>query len=60
MLDLHPNEAELIFLIRNRVRFGLVEIVVKDGLPMRMTKRVEDFSCTVDNEFDEGGVDDTI
>ena len=60
VLNLHPNEAELIFLMRNRVRFGFVEIVVKDGLPMRITKRVEDYSCTVDNVFDEENMNGKI
>ena len=49
ILKLHPNEAELILLLREKVRFGSVEIVAKDGLPVRITRRVEDYSCTVDN-----------
>lgn len=48
-MDLHPNEAELINLIRNRTRFGLLEVTVKDGLPLRVTRRVDYFQLTVDN-----------
>lgn len=48
-MELHPNEVQLIQLIRNRFRFGFIEIVIKDGLPMRITKRVEDYSLNVDN-----------
>lgn len=53
-MELHPNEIQLILLIRNRVRFGFIEIITKDGIPMRITKRVEDYSLNVDNgPFDE-------
>lgn len=60
-IRLHPNEYELIMLIRNRVRFGFVEVIAKDGLPMKLTRRVEDYSCTVDNgPFDGLEKDATI
>ena len=49
VMDLHPNEAELIMLIRTKVRFGLLEVTVKDGLPLKVTRRVDYFQLTVDN-----------
>jgi hypothetical protein len=60
-MDLHPNEAELIYLMRNRTRFGMLEVTVKDGLPLRVTRRVDYFQLTVDNRpFDEPEEDATI
>lgn len=53
-MELHPNEVELINIIRHRTRFGTLEIVTKDGLPVRMSRRVDYFQLTVDNgPFDE-------
>ena len=60
-LTLHPNEHELIMLIRNRTRFGLLEVTVKDGLPLKITRRVEYYQLTVDNgPFDDEEEDATI
>ena len=47
---LHPNEVELIQLIRGRARYGEILIVTKDGLPQRIRRTVTYFSCNVDNE----------
>jgi len=53
---LHPNEHELIMIIRHMVRFGKVEIITKDGLPFHVERRIERTSCTVDNgPFDDQG-----
>ena len=58
-LILHPNEYELIMLIRNRTRFGLLEVTVKDGLPLKITRRIDYYQLTVDNgpfdDKEEGG-----
>jgi hypothetical protein len=40
-MDLHPQEAELIELIRREYRFGSIEIVVRDGLPFDVLRTVE-------------------
>lgn len=39
--ELHPQEIELIWQIRNRYRFGRVEIETRDGLPQDILKTVE-------------------
>ena len=42
IIELHPNEIQLIKAIRNNWRFGEITIVVRDGVPYRL-KRVEEF-----------------
>lgn len=60
-MELHPNEVELINIIRHRTRYGTLEIVVKDGIPYRMSRQVNYFELTVDNgPFDEQEKDDMI
>lgn len=39
--DLHPQEIELIWMIRHRYRFGRVEIETRDGLPQDVVKTIE-------------------
>ena len=39
--DLHPKEAELIRLIREKYRFGRVVVITHDGLPVRIEQTVE-------------------
>lgn len=39
--DLHPLEWELIKAIREKYRFGSIEIMTRDGLPMDILKTVE-------------------
>ena len=38
MMELHPKEANLIKLIRNRFKWGEVVVECRDGLPYRMMK----------------------
>ena len=38
---LHPQEIELIWQIRNRYRFGRIEIETRDGLPQDIVKTIE-------------------
>ena len=39
--ELHPKEAELIYLIRTQYRFGSIEIYLRDGLPEDIIKTVK-------------------
>lgn len=41
ILPLKPQEIDLIWLLRNKYRFGSVEIVMRDGLPNDLLKTVE-------------------
>jgi len=38
--ELHQKEIDLIYLIRNKYRFGSIEIVLRDGLPEDILKTV--------------------
>lgn len=38
---LYPQEVELIWLMRNRWRYGSIEIVVRDGIPVDLIRTVE-------------------
>lgn len=38
---LYPQEVELIWLMRNRWRYGNVEIIVRDGVPVDIIRTVE-------------------
>ena len=42
IMNLHPQEMELLKSIRNKWRFGEIVIQVRNGLPFRL-KRVEEF-----------------
>jgi len=44
---LHPNEVELIDSIRHRFRFGKIEVVTMNGLPIAIEKTVERVSMNV-------------
>lgn len=39
--ELKPQEIELILLIRTKYRFGSIEIVTRDGLPVDILRTVE-------------------
>ncbi len=39
--ELHPKEAELIYLIRTQYRFGTIELYLRDGLPEDIIKTVQ-------------------
>lgn len=41
LLPLKPQEIELIKLIRNKYRYGSIEIVVKDGVPLDLIRTIE-------------------
>lgn len=41
ILPLRKQEEELIRLIREKYRFGTIEILVKDGIPIDILKTVE-------------------
>jgi hypothetical protein len=60
-MSLHPNEVQLILLIRHKVRFGNIKIVTKDGLPVGMEERVRYRLLSVDNKpFDDEPEDDIL
>ena len=42
IVELHPNEIQLLKAIRHKWRFGEITILVRDGLPFRMV-RVQEF-----------------
>jgi len=42
IIELHPQEIQLIKSLRNNWRFGEVTIIVREGIPYRL-KRVEEF-----------------
>lgn len=41
ILPLRQQEIDLIFLLRKRYRFGNVEIVMRDGVPIDVIKTIE-------------------
>ena len=41
IIDLHPQELELLRSLRNKWRFGEVTIIMRDGLPFRMRRVME-------------------
>lgn len=41
-MELHPTEALLIQRIRNKYRFGTIEITLKDGLPVHVQVHYRD------------------
>lgn len=42
IIELHPNEIQLIKSLRKNWRYGEVTIIVRDGVPVRL-KRIEEF-----------------
>lgn len=50
IIELHPNEIQLIKALRNNWRFGEITILVREGIPYRL-KRVQEF---IDLETKEG------
>lgn len=38
---LFPSEVELLWLIRNKYRFGKIEIEIRDGLPTFIARTIE-------------------
>lgn len=41
ILPLKPQEIDLIYLIRNKYRYGTVEIMVRDGVPSDILRTIE-------------------
>ena len=41
ILELHPNEMQLIQRLRKSLRFGEMTITMRDGLPVKITRIVE-------------------
>lgn len=41
ILSLKPQEIDLILLIREKYRFGTIEVVCKDGVPIDILRTVE-------------------
>lgn len=39
--SLYPQEIELIWLMRHKWRFGSIEIIVRDGVPVDLVRTVE-------------------
>ena len=46
---LHPNEVEIIESIRKRYRYGKIEVITRDGIPIAIEKTVERQSLNVTN-----------
>lgn len=42
ILELHPQEVELLRHLRTRFKFGEITIIMRDGLPARV-KRITEF-----------------
>lgn len=53
LIELHPQELQLIKMIRKSLRFGEIVILVRDGLPYRL-KRITEL---VNLNYDEGKQD---
>ena len=41
ILPLKPQEIDLIYLIREKYKFGTIEVVCKDGVPIDILRTVE-------------------
>ena len=52
ILELHPNEVELLNSIRNRWRWGEMTILIRDGKPVRLM-RVQEFIDLTEKEKNE-------
>lgn len=53
ILPLKPQEIDLISLIRNKYRYGTVEIMVRDGVPSDILRTIERVRLgSVDNPVD--------
>lgn len=39
--ELHQSEIDLIHLMRRKFRYGTIEIIVRDGLPVDVAKTVQ-------------------
>lgn len=53
ILPLKPQEIDLIHLIRNKYRYGTIEIMVRDGVPSDILRTIERIRLgSVDNTID--------
>jgi len=48
IIELHPQEIRLIRAIREKYRFGDVMIKVRDGLPFRLERVIENVDLTAE------------
>lgn len=48
LLELHPQEVQLLRMLRGRFKFGDVTIRMRDGLPFRLV-RIQEFGDLVDS-----------
>jgi hypothetical protein len=55
IIELRPQEVQLIKALRNSLRFGEVTIKVRDGLPFRLV-RIQEF-VDLGNALDKNGED---
>jgi len=46
IIELHPYEINLLNAMRNKFKFGKLEVLVRDGLPMRIERAVESIDLT--------------
>ena len=42
IVTLHPNEMQLLKMLRSKFRYGDITIIIQDGVPVRI-KRVTEF-----------------
>lgn len=63
-MQVHPLERDLLLKIRNRFRFGRIQIETRDGLPDRIGQVIvwEKVSASVIpiEGFDDSSIDDTM
>ena len=41
IVELHPQEIQLLKMLRNKFRFGDITIKMRDGLPFRLVRTME-------------------
>jgi len=41
MIELHPQERQLLLVLRNKFRFGDITVKMRDGLPFRLVRITE-------------------
>lgn len=46
MIELRPEEVSLLHAMRNKFKFGKMEITLRDGIPVRIERAVEGIDLT--------------
>ena len=46
IIEIHPQEIALLNAMRNKFRFGQMQITLRDGLPVRIDSAVEGIDLT--------------